>query len=911
MGVVAVPLASRLFRRIRYFLRRDKLDRDLDEEIRFHIEKETEKNVRAGMSPREARRAAMIAFGGVDRHTEGTRQARGTMLVEHTLRDVELALRGVRRSPGFSLVVVLTLGLGTGAVTAVFGMANQIVFRPLPGVANTSDAVFLRFCGPAPMGLPAEFAARLDGCTSSGITYSDLQELRNAATLLDGLASYAGLSLPLSRDGERPVFVSGNTVTGDFFEVLGVRPARGRLLHADETGIDANPFVVVISERLWATHFGMDVDPIGRTLILDGLGFRVVGVAGGAFAGLERSRTLDVWLPHSALIPLFDNRTRDSLLEATTHNQLVGLPAAGASLEAVEAQLADIVARLGEGGSDHQRYMAELEPALYTGLHTPVVTRDLTRNTLAIFGGIGAIALLISYANVAGLLLMRNISAGALVAVRRAIGASSGRIARQHITGSVLFGLLGTVAGLGVAWLILHVFQGLSVRQVELQAFSLDWRVLAFAGTLAIGSTAIFGTLPAALAGRFDLDAALRSAGRRSTRRESLLSRGLSAAQIALTLTLVVGAALLTNTLRSLYAADLGLSLEGVSELGIRLLGLPPPSMELDALAEQVAVSVAGVPGVDGVAVLSGMAPYVGNGGFFDRVRLAEAPETEPAEYLSFGVNPGWFEFFGVETLRGRTFLNDDRAAGFPKPVVVTSALSVALFGGIDVIGRRILIGNREPEEFEVIGVVDDIYGAEAPTEPRQAFFVTLGAHPTGTSFLAYVRARDSSSQVAEGIQSAVEAVVPDVPLDDPVPVSIRIDDLRQEQIALRRLLTLLSGLTVLLSAIGLYGVVSYDVARRRREFGIRSAVGARRHHLIRLVAQYAKIVVLLGGAVGLVGAYALARALENRLFEVGAFDPASYLTGLAVLGVAATLACLVPSMQASRVDLATVLRHD
>jgi hypothetical protein len=390
---------------------------------------------------------------------------------------------------------------------------------------------------------------------------------------------------------------------------------------------------------------------------------------------------------------------------------------------------------------------------------------------------------------------------------------------------------------------------------------------------------------------------------------------GLSAAQLALTLALVVGAALLTQTLRNLYAADLGLSLEGVSETYVRTPAGLDGGAAFGALADEIARSVAAVPGVEGVTV-STQAPHGGRAQIGAGIRPAEAPWPESYtpfgadSHLAFSVGPGWFEFFGVDAVRGRTLEPADRFVGGTPPIVLTAALSRALYGGIDVIGRRVNVGGSEPEEFVVVGVVSDIYAADAPTESRQAFFVTLEAYGSG-GFIVYVRTRELDADLAEAVLTAAGTVVPDLPLDDLVPVSDYVDTVRSEQIGLGRLLTILSLLTVLLSAVGLYGVVSYDVTNRRRELTIRAAVGAQGSHMAGIVARYAGAVVLVGGLLGLLGAYALSQVLESRLFEVAAVDPLSYLGGLALLVLASALACVAPTVVAWRADPATVLRHD
>jgi putative ABC transport system permease protein len=352
----------------------------------------------------------------------------------------------------------------------------------------------------------------------------------------------------------------------------------------------------------------------------------------------------------------------------------------------------------------------------------------------------------------------------------------------------------------------------------------------------------------------------------------------------------------------------MGLNVTGLSEIPVVLTEYAGAE-DFDALNRSILASVESLPDVEAAALSTQMPHFLS--GFMERVRPAETPDAEPTLAWGFGVTPGWFELFGIPATRGRTLQNGDWAARSPRPVVITAAFAQSQFGGIEVVGRRLLIGTRNPEAFEIVGIVADTYGTNELDEPRQAFFVTPGAQLSRDQLVVFARTDHFDPQVADRLRDAVGALLPDVPLERPTRLSKEIDIAHREQRILSRLLFLLSGLATLLSAVGLYGVVTYDVAGRRREFGIRTAVGAEARDIVRLVARHASAIVLLGSLFGLGGAYTLSRILESRLFRVAALDPASYVAAAGLLALATAAACFLPTLRATRVDPVTTLKAE
>jgi len=791
----------------------------------------------------------------------------------------------------------MIVALGVGPAAAVFGMVSQLLLRPLPGVANTRTAAYLQLR-----------SATTRDLWGDGIALLDFDELRRGATLLAGMASYGSIGINVTVADGRPIRLRGSIIYGDFFEVLGVAPAAGRLLAAAETSVEAEPLVAVISESLRNRLFGLTESAVGRTMVVEGHSVTVVGIAGGGFSGPERGAETGAWFPLSSMVPLL-GRTPERLRsrQLIMHDNLLVLPREGVTLETAEAQIAEILGRLGEGTSESARYVAALRPTLLGGLHTSPFARERTSSALRLMTWAVGLILAIACANAANLLLFRNLARRGALATRRALGASSGRIARQHITESLILGALGTVVGIGVAWLIALPFRGEQLLRIPaFEGFALDWEVVGFVAATAVGTALLFGVVPAVLAGRFDLRAALQASQTRDTGKVGYLRSALSVGQIALTLSLLVSGLLMARTIRNLYTVDTGLDIDGiVSQPMVTPRDLAAD--ELEALQRGLLDAVLGIPEVE-AAALDLYGPHSSR--FMGRLHLIEAPEAEAISAVMWPVTPGWFELFGVGTISGRTFQDSDWGPSSPGGIVLTASLARRLFGRTDVAGRTLLAGPRGLEERPILGVVGDYRSLSAPTEPTDAFFVNYGDSPTPQTTL-FARTSSFNSEVATRIRGVVESALPDVPVPEPYLLSERVDAIHQEERMLGRLLWILSAFGVLMSGVGLYGVIVFTVSHRKREFGIRLALGADSARIMRLVLGSAVTIVAVGTALGMLGAYGLSRLLESRLFGVETFDLTSYIGAAALLAVVAALACMAPARAAVGVDPVDTLRQE
>lgn len=813
--------------------------------------------------------------------------------------DIRQALRAVRRRPGIALVVVVTLGLGIGSATAVFGMANQLILRPLPGTANSDRAAYLWV---APNG-------------SEGLTQPDFDAVARQATLLDGIASYGYIArADVSVGTGRPVAIQAGTFYGEFFKVLGVEAVEGRVLSSADSELDADPLVVVISTSLREQLFGTAEAVVGRALQVNGYSVEVVGVAPPGFRGAERGIAIDAWLPHGALVPLA-GLTSESLRgrRAALHNRLLVLPKDGVSSESIEDQITQILTRQAEATPESAEQLARLTPVIYPGLHTPPLIRDVTSRTLRMMTWAVALIFAIACANVANLLLFQNLARREAVATVRALGASEGRVARQRFAETLALGLAGGAAGLVVAWLITLAFRGQSlVRMPAFEGFSVDGSTAAFVIAAAVLSSLLCGVVPAVLSARFDLGGALRAGAGRATTRTGALRTALSAGQIGLTLALVTGGLLMVRTVGNYRSLDTGLNVDDVLYVYLQ----PPEGLGPDerlSRYRRLLEETEAVPGVERAA-LDVYGPH--GSSFRTQVSLlGQMPPLERRpdfESLSMGweVSPSWFEVFGVTPIHGRVLNDDDWRVPSSGAAVITASLANRLFGRTDVSGETVLVRlRREPEERTVVGVVEDYTSLQRPSEPTDVIFLPFG-EVQNFQLSIMVKTLPTAPDATDGIRRAAEAVFPDIPVREPSNLKDRVEDTYGEQRLLLRLLGILSAFGLLLSAIGLFGAVFFMVNVRRREFSIRRALGADAAGVVGLILRAASTMVVTGTGIGLVAAFGLARVLQSRLFGVGSLDPAAYLGAVVVMLLAAALACLSPARAALGVDPVTVLRE-
>jgi predicted permease len=735
---------------------------------------------------------------------------------------------------------------------------------------------------------------------------AEFDELRRQATLLEGLASHQGLSGAASAGSGSPVEVFGSWIYGDYFEVLGAAPAAGRLLTAEDNTLGSDPTLAVISERLAAMLFPGDADPVGRTFALAGRSLAIIGVVGGGFAGHERiDMPYDVWLPLPAQVHLWELPSDEDLRGDTpSHRRFLIRLSPGVPLEAVEAQLRAVLSAMAPTSS---RALDLFVPRISPGLNISPLARERTNASIRVMAVAAFLILLAACANVANLLLVRNLTRKANAAVRRAVGASSGRVVRLLVTESLLLGLVGAVCGAGIAWLITLAFRGQNLPLLpELAGFGLDWRVFAFLAAAALGTTLLFGVGPSVVGSRSGLRSGMESRSGPAAR-ESRTRAALTASQVGLTLSILVGALLMGRTLGRLYSLDTGLDLEGVAAVNFSLPLLSVSHSEVVDRQERLVAAARAVPGID-QAASSGNGPHRGGLGLSGLSGPAGSTEAGRAEW--WVVNEGWMELVDLQLLRGETAPMFERIEGGPQDVLLTASMARRLFGETEAIGQVLAFGPER--ELRIAGVVEDYRSHLAPNEPTDVLLMDYAQGAPGYGNMTLLlKANAYTPEMTSAIRDAFASIFPELPVPDLVSYEDQIDSIHTERRTLRNLFAILSAFAVAISAVGLYGVISYSVASRTRELGVRSALGAGRSTLAGLILAHGAKIVLAGAILGVGLAFAIGRLLEARLFEVDPLDAGSFALSTGLIFAVGAVATWFPARRAAALDPAVALRVD
>jgi predicted permease len=884
------------WKRLQRRFTRASTDGELNEELDFHIDMERERLERSGVAQAEAQRRARAAFGGYDRIAEETRDARGFAWLDTVWRDVRFGARGLARNPGFTLAAVLTLAIGIGATTSVFGLANALLIRPVPGVRAAEDLVVVQFS--PERGLVA------------GISHANIEDLRTGAPALSGLAGHAGRTLQARAADGRPFEIEASIVEGDYFAVLGLQPREGRWFTPAESAPGAAGDVAVISERFRSTRFGGVEGVVGRTLHVNAASYTIVGVAPAGFHGTDHASGADVWLPPAAYGRMWHRPIDASDRRASIFYELVGRLAPGASPEQAEQQLrvtmAALVARYPDVNSDYVDHI----PTVYPGLGVPVGVRPETTRTIRLLFGIVSVLLLIACANVANLLLFRGVSRSGETAVRRALGASGARLAQQHVAEGLLLSLLGGGAGVCVAVALNNVVRGQGLFGLPaIESIALDWRVLAFVFAGALVTGVIITLAPALAALRTNMSHSMRATGRSANAEGAALRGALTVVQVAASLALLIGALLLVRTVQNLRDVERGFDPDAVLAYGYDPSPQGHDAESAHALRRRLLDEVAALPGIRSASMASWL-PVPGD----RQVARISVPgsDADPVAAASFDVSAGYFTTLGTRIVAGRGFTTEEQhdPPAARSGVVLGAATARALFGDGEAVGRVVNVhGFTGTTQQPVIGVAEDVrMGARDDVMPTLYQPLGAAALPHG-----YVLVRSSLPPVQTDrlIADALARIDPNIPFFHAASLGDGFSRAQAEERLLARLLGLFAALAVALSSIGLYGVISYSVARRRREIGIRMALGARAVTVVRLVARQSFMLLAAGVVLGAVGGYALSRLLASRMYGVTTVDPGTYLAAIAGFALVAALASAMPARSATRVDPIETLRQE
>ena len=905
-------------------LRSHHLQDDLEEELRLHLDLRAQELERSGLGRDEARTAAARQFGNTALQSERMRSVDVAGWLETLFNDLRYAARQFLRSPGFSAVAVGSLALGIGANTAIFSVMNAILLRNLP-VRDPQELVILT--NPAESGM---WHGISDG-ERAMITYPEFLELRERLTTLSGLfvtqSSLEQWQVRVAGNPQEPVH--GRLVSEEYFSVLGVEPATGRVFNShDAAGIGKDPYAV-LSYDFWQRRFGGRTDVLGTPIKLNGATLSVIGVARRGFKGESGGQDPDLWIP--ILMQPLINPGRDWLHDDGTQPfakiswlHAFGRLKPGATLAALQAEV-DVTFKAMMESFYPLTLPAEVRKQ---GLSQHLVvhdartgafdSRDDFASQLGILLTVAGLVLLIACANVANLLLARATARRREVGIRLSIGASRKRLFRQFLTESLVLSLLGGCAGLLIAWsgarllvrLISDPEQPLSL------ATGLDWNVLGFTLAVTVCTGILFGLAPSLRASRTDLNASLREVSQSVTHSASRLNvaKTLVIAQVALSLLLVIGAGLFLHTLQNLQNADLGYPREHLLQIGVDGLTAGYKQQELASFYAEVAERLRALPGVRGVTY-SALGLMTG-GESSNRVEAEGfVPQREEDRHSRFDrIEPGYFAVLGIPFLLGRELGPQDTATSHPV-CVINEELARRFFAGRNPIGLHLTTSYGEKRNvLEIVGLVKNARSGDLRKDIPQRFYLPVtqgfeGKVPESIVFL--LRTTGEPKSIESTVRKAILTVNPDVPVTFASSMEDMIDEYTTSTRMIARLCAVFGAVALLLAATGLYGVLSYGVARRTNEIGIRMALGAGRGSVIAMILGETGAMVAIGMVVGIATALACTRLIASQLYGLGKFDPISFVASSVMLCLVALIAGYIPAARAARVEPVKALRHE
>lgn len=884
-----MPTLKGMLAHLRGFVRRANADHELDDEIAFHLDRETEKNVALGLSPEEARRRAVAMFGGVRRVKEEHRDVRGVTWWEELVGDARFAVRTLRRSPALAGAAVVTLALGIGANVAIFSAVNAVILQPLP-FAAPNRLVMLWEENPE-KGWHHEVAAPAN--------MFDWQQQVPAFQSVMAYTKYSGRPVLTGLGAPRPL--QSSLVTGNFFDVLGVRPFIGRGFINDETW-KTGERVAVLSHRAWLDVFGGKSDVVGRIVRLDGFDTRIVGVMPNDFA--FPAENVDVWLPF-AWDPAM--RAKTSFRRAHWVSPVARLRR-DVSVEQANTQLQQVVERLKREYPQTNKFMG----AGMTPLHEFLVGD--TRLPLLVLLGAVSLLLLIACANIGNLLLVQAAGRTREVALRVALGAGRRRLVRQALTESLVLSAIGGACGMVLGWALTRVLVSLQPQgMLRVHDFGVDWSVFGYVAAITTVSGLLFGIAPAVWGGHRAPVEALRDGGRGGDgHRMRRWGNALVIGEVALSLVLTVGAGLLVRSFWQLRHVNAGFDPNGVLAVDINLPDYSyDTAIKATAFFDEMLRRVRALPDVSDAAFTSPL-PLTGSGYTSDYSVYGRPPGEYGTEVTHRRVSPGYVHAMRVPLLAGRDFTAQDGASGTPV-VIINEALAKRAFPGESPLGQRIS-SDKQPDPtgvwYTIVGVVGNEHQETLALAPKVEMLIPYAQDPTSALTLV-ARTAGDPARLTPAIRRVVGEMDASLALDNVRTVrEVHADSMARERF-LTTLLLVFAVVGVVLAVVGVYGVLAQQARRRTREMGIRIALGAQGSAVRWLIVRQGMSLTLAGLTIGVLVGVLGTRAMSSLLFHVAPVDPLTFSAVAVLLMATSIVAAWLPARRASRADPASALRGE
>jgi putative ABC transport system permease protein len=879
-----------LMARLRALFRRESVSQDIEEELRIHVEMETETNIERGMAPDEARAAALKSFGKVGRNIERGYDIRGGGWLETLWQDLRYGGRMLLKNPGFTLIAVLTLALGIGANTTIFSVVNAVLLQSLP------------YRDPDRLVLVSHFRLESRGYYAYD---ADFLEWRDKVKAFEQIAAYRSTTVDLTGDGE-PERLSATLGSADLFVTLGIAPVLGRAFTPEED-VDGGPPVVILSDSLWQRRFGGDLHVVGQALTLGGRSRTVVGIMPPGFRFPVDS---DLWLP------LATNVTKALTGMENYGVTVIARLKPGLTPEVARAELPIILER-----------RRQARPTRYTDAQVNVVglSKSLVRNVqpalLMIFGAV-AFVLLIACANVANLLLARSVARQKEMAIRAAIGAGRMRLVRQLMTESLLLSIVGGAAGLLAAKWSVSLFVAMSPAGIpRIEESGIDSHTLGFTCIVVALANLIVGVFPALNATKVDVNETLKAQSTARTGRTrqggvGWMTPALMIAELALALVLLAGAGLMIKSFLRLLAVQKGFNPDGLLTLSLSPHRTKNPSAYIQESLDRVQA----LPGVQS-ASLTSFLPLTGSGTgagqlYWPQKFVEGRPPfekgKEPNVYVVC-ISPEYFKTMEMQMRAGRQFTSQD-GVGAPQVVIINETLARGFFPNESPIGQRLWLWSSMAT---IVGVVGDTRHQSLDQDLLPQIYRSRMQNPGNEPGDLVVRVASdqnnpaSLSNLAAAIRNQVRAMEPNVPVNQIFTMNERLSKSVAERRFLMLLLGVFAAVALVIATVGIYGVVSYTVSQRTREIGVRMALGAEPSSVLLMVVWQGMRLTLIGVVLGFAAALALTRVMKNMLFNVSTSDPATFTLIVLLLVSVALIAVYIPARRATKVDPLLALRHD